>query len=233
MKIAVLTYDNPHRKTQDVLLGLKAHGYTDVTAIASPWVARKSFVPIYKHRPSKAMNIALEAFCANLGVKLMKSEIEGFEHILEIEQFDRILIAGAGLLPAHLPHKFKIINSHPAYLPLVRGLDALKWAIHQDLTIGVTTHYISDKADEGLLIERNIVPLYYEDSFHSLAYRQYEMEIEMLINAVQKVDEITDWIDLADDKYEAHRRMPHQLEVQMMERFQQLRLQSPSFKAVD
>ena len=44
--IAVLTYDAPHRKTQDIILRLKALGYHDITAVASPWVARKSFKPI-------------------------------------------------------------------------------------------------------------------------------------------------------------------------------------------
>lgn len=224
MKIAVLTYDNPHRKTQDVLFGLKAMGHADVTAIASPWKARKNFVAIYKHRPSTAMDISLGIFCSNLGVKLHKAEIADFEAYLDAEKFDRILIAGAGLLPAHLPHKFKIINSHPAYLPYVRGLDALKWAIFNDDKIGVTTHYISDKADEGLLIDRKEVPLYFEDTFHSFAYRQYEIEIKMLLDSIKQVDTITEWVDLAEGGSDANRRMPHRLEEQMMDRFTALKL---------
>ena len=62
----------------------------------------------------------------------------------------------------------------------MKGLDALKWAIYQEQPIGVTTHYISDTADGGELIERRVIPIYFEDSFHSLATRVYEVEIEML-----------------------------------------------------
>ena len=41
-----------------------------------------------------------------------------------------MLIGGAGILPKKLVNSMKIINSHPAYLPYVRGLDSLKWAIY-------------------------------------------------------------------------------------------------------
>ena len=53
----------------------------------------------------------------------------------------------------------KIINSHPGYLPNLKGIDAIKWAIYGHQPIGVSTHYISEKADEGELIERVIVPV--------------------------------------------------------------------------
>ena len=35
----------------------------------------------------------------------------------------------------------------------MKGLDAFKWAILKGKKIGVTTHYVSEKADEGKLIE--------------------------------------------------------------------------------
>lgn len=38
--------------------------------------------------------------------------------------------------------KYRIINAHPGYIPVVRGLDSLKWAIVEGLPIGVTTHLL-------------------------------------------------------------------------------------------
>jgi len=111
----------------------------------------------------------------------------------------------------------------------VRGLDALKWAIYQAQPIGVTTHYIDSKADEGLLIDRRLVPLYFEDTFHSLAYRVYETEIDMLVEAIDRINSgEAPLTPLKDDRYEAHKRMPHRLELIMMARFEELRKQATS-----
>ena len=141
--------------------------------IVIPWVERKTFKPIFKHRPSKCVKISVEELSARLQLSYSKVEINDLNNFLSEKPFKHILIAGAGLLPEEVARNHKIINSHPGYLPNVKGLDAFKWAIYQGQPIGVTTHFISDKADEGELIERRIIPIYFEDSFHSVAYRIY------------------------------------------------------------
>ena len=136
-------------------------------------------------------------------------------------------------MPANLSKNNKIINSHPGYLPNLKGLDALKWAIYADQPIGVSTHYISDKADEGELIERIIVPVYFEDTFHSLCYRIYDTEIDMLVNAIMMIEQNISGLDvLGDDEFRANRRMPHHIENIMISKFEDLRKKSKSFKIV-
>ena len=54
--IYVLTYDFPHKKTQDLLFKLKLKDY-NVTVIGTPWVERKNFTPLIPHRFFKADNI--------------------------------------------------------------------------------------------------------------------------------------------------------------------------------
>jgi len=155
-----------------------------------------------------------------LGLKLVRKTADEIEAFLDTHSFDHVLVAGAGLLPNSLVLNHKIINAHPGFLPEVRGLDSLKWAIYNGKPIGITTHYISDKADEGLLIEKRLLELQPNDSFHSLAYRQYEVEIEMLVNAIALVDAgKAPLSDLADDRFEATRRMPNRLEKEMLSRF--------------
>lgn len=108
-------------------------------------------------------------------------------------------------------------------------MDAFKWAIYKGQPIGVTTHYISDKADEGQLIERRRIPIYFEDTFHNVAYRIYETEIEMMVNAIYLVDNHHQEGDsLADDRYIANKRMPHNHEMIMMSRFEDIRKTSDS-----
>lgn len=218
-KIAVITYDHPHRKTQDVVFGLKAKGYQDVKLYALPFVKReKPFKPIYSHRPSECHDIYPAQLAANFNYQFQKVDVAVLFKIFNESKPDAILIAGAGILPAELVLNHKLINSHPAYLPEVRGLDALKWAIFNDKPIGVTSHYVNEKADAGYMIDRKIVPIYNNDTFHSLAYRQYRMEIDMLLESIELIKEKTVFPAL-DEKGDIYRRMPKSKEKELLNNF--------------
>ena len=229
--IGIITYDTPHRKTQDLVTKLILNGYSNIHLIVIPWVERKNYQPIFKHRPSNCVKISVEELSVRLKLSYSKVEINDLNKFFSEKRFKHILIAGAGLLPEELATNHKIINSHPGYLPNVKGLDAFKWAIYQGQPIGVTTHYISDKADEGELIEKRIIPIYFEDSFHNVAYRIYETEIEMLVNSIKLIDNNQlENESLADNRYVANKRMPHNHELIMMSRFEEIRKKSNSHR---
>ena len=229
--IGIITYDAPHRKTQDLITKLILNGYSNIHLLVTPWIARKNYKPIFKHRPSRNVDIAIETLCERLKIKFTKVEIYNLDSLISRNNFKHILIGGAGILPEELAKKHKIINSHPGYLPNMKGLDAFKWAIYQGQPIGVTTHYISDRADEGELIERRIIPIYFEDTFHSVAYRVYETEISMLVNSISQIEnKIATFDSLIDNRYDANRRMPHHLEIIMMNRFDEIRKKSKSYR---
>ena len=231
--IAVLTYNNPHRKTQDVLFQLVAKGHTDIKVFASPWKARKNFLPIFKHRPGEAVDVMPETLCKRLNIEFQEIETEALEQEFQKGQFQHHIIAGAGILPEGIVNNYKLINSHPAYLPYVKGLDALKWAIYQGHPVGVTLHYVSAETDQGDLIHQVEVPLYYEDTFHAFAYRQYEIEIDLLTSAPELIAAAEAFPSLADEVYPANRRMPHHVEMKMMDAFDRLREKAPSIKELD
>ncbi|NBH35820.1 hypothetical protein D3Z58_20320 [Clostridiaceae bacterium] len=139
----------------------------------------------------------------------------------DIKEERILLLCGAGILPGNFVHRYRIINSHPGYLPYSRGLDALKWAIVDGFPIGVTTHFLGQETDGGEILERRIVPVRYADTFHAVAQRVYETEIEMLVGALEKTNEIHEFVD--GSSYPVHRRMPHYIEIRLMERFEELR----------
>ena len=227
--IAIISYDAPHRKTQDLVYKLLLNGYKDLHIVAIPFIPRKKFRPIFEHRPSRKVNITIEQLCDNLNINYSKVDTQDLSGFFSSRKFEHIIIGGAGLLPEDFVLNNKIINSHPGYLPKVRGLDALKWAIYLGEPIGVTTHFIDDKADEGKLIDRKIIPIYFEDTFHSLAYRVYETEIEMLVEAISLIENNKASLEpLKDNRYKANKRMPHRIEIIMMSRFDELRKNSPS-----
>jgi methionyl-tRNA formyltransferase len=214
MRIAVLTYDHPHRKTQDVLFRCKALGY-EVIVIATPWQERKNFIPLFKHRPDSFIDIPLEEFCKNMKYVLFKTD--DLQQTLDELKPGVSIIAGAGILDID---GHRIINSHPGYLPYTRGLDAVKWAIYHGNPVGVTTYYIHKEVDEGDIIDRTLINVDEMEDWYSFCMRVYEKEIEMLVDAIgREPREI-------DDNYVGMplRRMPHRLEMVMMEKYNRLKI---------
>ncbi|RLZ10651.1 formyltransferase family protein [Faecalibacter macacae] len=225
-QIAVITYNTPHRKTQDVLHGLKAKGYKNVKVYALPFIQRENpFKPIYQHRPSKAINVEVETYTNNFDYQFETTTADTLNMQLLNDKADFVIIAGAGLLPDELVETHKIINTHPGFLPKTRGLDSLKWAITKGVEIGVTTHFVDTEADAGFLIEQQLVPVYSNDTFHSVAQRQYEIEIEMLVNSIELIPTLNDFPSLSTTEFEATRRMPKAIEEVLMNSFEKYKEQ--------
>lgn len=218
--IAVITYNYPHRKTQDCIFQLKTKGYKNVHLLALPFVHRENpFKPIFKHRPSHCIDIYPKELAENFAYNFLETQADEIKSFLDKNYIYATLIAGAGLLPKDLVLSHSIINSHPAYLPFSRGLDALKWAIYNMEKVGITSHFINDKADAGLLIEQKIVPIYTNDSFHSFAYRQYQMEIDLLIKSIELIENKNDYKNLSSDSI-ANKRMTKKIENNLMNYFE-------------
>lgn len=225
-QIAVITYNTPHRKTQDVLHGLKVKGYKNVKVYALPFIQRENpFKPIYQHRPSKAINVEVETYTNNFDYQFETTTADTLNMQLLNDKADFVIIAGAGLLPDELVETHKIINTHPGFLPKTRGLDSLKWAITKGVEIGVTTHFVDTEADAGFLIEQQLVPVYSNDTFHSVAQRQYEIEIEMLVNSIELIPTLNDFPSLSTTEFEATRRMPKAIEEVLMNSFEKYKEQ--------
>ena len=229
MKIGIITYQLEHQKTQDLLAGLMLSGYKQFALLALPFVARPQRPVKYQHRNFLPYPLHPEKIAKNIGAAYFPLPALEIEKHVDQNNYDTVLIAGAGLLPESLALNHQIINAHPGYLPKVKGLDSLKWAILNEVEeLGVTTHFISDKADEGILIDRKIVPLYKEDSFHSFAQRQYQIVIQMLVEAVGISNKLTEKVNLSDSNFEATMRMPIRLEEEMMLKFEERRKLAPS-----
>lgn len=220
--IGVLTYQARHRKTYDTLCLLKSSGYQDVTVYALPYGYEKKFKPLYQHRPESSIDYPnLEEICDSFQYQLVLTDnIEA----IPIEETKPLLLCGAGLLPQTFVQNHVIINAHPGYLPYSRGLDAFKWAIVENQPIGVTTHLLGEEVDAGEVIERRIISVYYEDTFHAVAQRVYETEIGMLVGSLKKLNEPHEYVRGGDNVI--HRRMPHNIELRLMDAFDNIRKKS-------
>jgi phosphoribosylglycinamide formyltransferase-1 len=210
--MTVITYSAPHRKTQDLLLRMKAMGREGITVAALPWQERPGgFKPLIPHRPWEAMPVHPRELSRRLGYGFVETTPEGLADVIA---GGTAWIAGAGILPPSVVAAGTVFNAHPAYLPGVRGLDALKWAVVERRPIGVTTHVISEEPDAGVLVRREWVELFPYDDFHAIARRQYELEIELLSRADEDYFALAERVALAPEG-PVRRRMPHALEMRL------------------
>lgn len=210
--IGVITYDVPHRKTQDVLFRLRAYGYQDVECVATKFIQRKRFVPLVQHRSTTVLDIHPRELCKNLGYS--------YTEYIDFNKYDKIIIGGCNILPGSLIDGFEIINSHPGYLPYIRGLDSVKWAILEGYPIGVTTHVIDKNIDAGQIIDQRFIKIGYFDSLQNIGMRVYEMELDMLIEAINN----TNRVPMIAEHYPPRRRMPHRLEIKMLAKLEYLKM---------
>lgn len=222
-KIGVLTYSFACRKAYDALALLKSQGYDDVTLFVVPTQYKKTYVPKVRHRPTleayqqRGLDLGPERLAESFGYGLEK--LEDLDAAGDLGQ-KALLCCGAGIMPESFYHQNRIINAHPGYLPHVRGLDALKWAVYEGLPIGVTVHLIGDEVDAGEVLEQALVPVYLADTFHAVAQRQYEMEIAMLVTSIGRLDAPHTFVKAEGP---LRRRMPNQMEEELFERFDKLK----------
>ena len=183
MKIGLLTYEKPHRKTQDILFRLLAVGYKDIVIIPYPWENRKIHTPLFPHRPTECIDILPEDLAINLGIEVLP-----INHYRELSKFDDwidfFIIGGAGII-GYIPEK-PIINVHPGIIPKARGLDALKWSIYKGVDTGITVHQINEKIDSGKIIYSEIIHPMPGEEFYHFAMRIYEHEINALVKYFTK-----------------------------------------------
>lgn len=212
--IAVLTYPLKHRKTYDTLCLLKVSGYQKIVVYAQPMTYSKKYFPLVKHRPELLMSVPdTKELCSSLGYEY----IEGSFTETALDKDMLYLLCGAGLLEKEFVQSHRIINSHPGYIPLARGLDAYKWSLYYDIPLGVTTHFLGGHIDAGEVIERRMIEVERYDTFHSVAQRIYETEIDMLVEAIELAEQQHEFVIPKSDSI--FKRMPREIDERVFKIF--------------
>ena len=71
--------------------------------------------------------------------------------------------------------KKKLINCHAGALPFYRGRSPINWAIiNGENKIGITTHLVSVKIDEGDILDQKFLKIKKKDNFKSVLLRCYK-----------------------------------------------------------
>lgn len=95
---------------------------------------------------------------------------------------DYIFMMGGGILKDHIISTARkgVLNAHPAILPFIRGVDAIKHSILKDVPIGVTGHFIDKGIDTGAIIERYWLPVEKGDSFQDIQLKADRLSVAVM-----------------------------------------------------
>ena len=221
MRIAIITYDAPHLKTEQVALSLASRAGLDLHFFALPFVARPARQPLFRHRPDQSAAPTTSAVAAFIGCGFTPVESPG---AIPVRGFDYYIIAGAGLLPAGFVARTrgKVVNAHPGIIPVSRGLDSFKWSIVDGLPLGNTLHFIDEEADAGDVLTVRPTPVFLSDTLETLARRHYEQEIDMLSSFDRHLGSARPAASLGEPR-PAHKRMPSEQEARLFDAFERYR----------
>ena len=100
--------------------------------------------------------------------------------IIDKHNPDVVVLAGfmRVLTPVFVDHyEGKILNIHPALLPLFKGLDTHNRALQAGVRVhGCTVHFVSSELDGGAIIGQAVVPVLASDDADTLAHRGLRLE---------------------------------------------------------
>lgn len=111
--------------------------------------------------------------------------------IIDKHNPDVVVLAGfmRVLTPVFVDHyEGKILNIHPALLPLFKGLDTHNRALQAGVRVhGCTVHFVSSELDGGAIIGQAVVPVLASDDADTLANRGLRLEHILYPRAVKAV----------------------------------------------
>jgi len=202
-EIYLITYDRPHRKTQDLLLRYNLRGIRPVLVVTPYKEFTKRPVPLYDLSPGEPIGVS--EYHQMIDHSVIMSE--------DLPTNVRYVIGGCQLLPESFVVGREIFNAHPGVLPYVRGLDSIKWAIlNSDSPIGYTIHIIDEKVDWGLFVMRRLIDISPNDTIHTISRKIYDGSLNDLV--VTSLESTPPYMRIEgnDKYYPPTKRMPTVLE---------------------
>lgn len=109
----------------------------------------------------------------------------------QVASFEPDLVVLAGFMRVLAPHvvrRFRIVNTHPAYLPAFPGAHAVRDALAAGVdSTGVTVHWVDEGVDTGPVIVQHVVPVLPGDDETTLRERIQAAEKPLYVNAIREI----------------------------------------------
>lgn len=220
--IGIVTYNSRHLKTEQIVNNLFNVNFNEdqFTIFALPFVYRPTRKELFSHRPNQFSGKETSEIAKMYKIPYVECRSDN-----DISSdCDLYLITGAGIISETCLQGKKMINCHPGIIPLVRGLDAFKWAIICGKPVGNTLHFIDKDVDVGDIIAVKQTQIYRNDTLFSFSRRHYEEEIQMLSNYKYYLQHPHN--DFAGvEQSEVYRRMPMLIEQNLEIEFEKYKIE--------
>lgn len=114
---------------------------------------------------------------------------EKCEELLRRFEVDLIVLGDTRVMKKNIIDipKVGIINSHPGYLPDVKGNNPYIWAIINDLPQGCSIHFIDENVDTGDVILRERIDLSICKSYTDLLRKINDLCADLMVEAVRQI----------------------------------------------
>lgn len=143
----------------------------------------------------RAQNESIDTFYLNRKKFFSNEEYdEGILEELNRKNIDLIVLAGyLNILSSKLVSKYsnRIINIHPSLIPSFCGDGFYGENVHKAVIksgvkfTGATTHFVDENVDTGAIILQDVVPVFINDDFETVAKRVLEIEHKILVKTVK------------------------------------------------
>lgn len=223
MNVGIFVYNFPHWKTQVGIQNLIMGGFKPKLALAADPVPLNFYKSKVRTGPKDLFLWEPREICErhDIAYEVVQHNSSQTAQLVKDYDLDVGVILGARILKPIAFDNFKhgVINMHPGILPENRGLDNLKWAIMKDLPQGVTAHLIDSKIDRGLMILREEISVYGDDTLIDLQIRLQNLEQKLMLQSLKLLESDTATLTpLAQGSY--HKSLPPEEEAKLLNYFE-------------
>jgi len=206
MKLGVFAYNFEHWKTQEGLLNLFLNDRKPDVVFGADKVKLNFYHSKIRVAPKDLYLQHPQNICKKLGIPyhVVKHDSPETIKLIKEHNLDVGVILGARILKKPTIEAFKtgVVNMHPGILPINRGLDNLKWAIHYRMPMGVTAHFIDEKIDRGIMIKQETVKVYADDTLVDIHVRLQNLEQKLMIEALADIESPNfEWRSIGEGTY--------------------------------
>jgi phosphoribosylglycinamide formyltransferase-1 len=153
--------------------------------VDSVWSNRQSAYAL-----ERAQNLGVEAIHFTRDYYLNPDKLS---NELKLRDIELIVLAGfLWLVPSHLIQSFKVINIHPALLPLYGGKGMYGSIVHEtvikkgDKESGITIHLVNEEYDRGEHLLQKKCPVLPDDTPETLAAKIHQLEYEYFPKTIEE-----------------------------------------------
>jgi hypothetical protein len=106
------------------------------------------------------------------------------ENELKNVNIDKIVLCHAPVVRSNILECATTVNAHPGDLPLMRGVDNVRWSLYFMSNPACTLHEVDSGIDTGVILHKEFIPLYMTDKISDIQNRASSICLEMLADYI-------------------------------------------------